>query len=170
MNITPVDLVLLVAAKSEGASEIPADTNSGPYVERVLRRVGLKKGKPWCAAEVADTGALALGSVWPLPLTGGCQVLYEFARKRAVVYDTPERGDVFLIWHPELERFAHTGFVTSVNPDGTCNTREGNTSGGGSREGWIVSARGTDGSKPRRFAREDRFIRWRELVRGSRDG
>lgn len=164
MNVSPVELVLRVAAGRVGASEVPAATNSGPYVERVLRRVGLPKGNPWCAAEVADVGAIALGGAWPLPLTGYCPTLFSWATKAAIVYDAPAVGDVFLIWNAALGRFAHTGFVTAVNADGTCCTHEGNTSGSGTREGWMVSARGRDGSKPRRFGQKDRFIRWAELV------
>src|SRR5690242_16523378 len=141
MQISVVDLVLRNAAGRVGASEVPANTNSGPYVERVLKRVGLKKGQPWCAAEIADVGAMALEKAWPLPLTGGCQELHDWAVKQGVLVDKPERGDVFLVWHPELGRFAHTGFIVDVLADGSCSTHEGNTSGNGSREGWIVAER-----------------------------
>lgn len=158
MNVSPVDLVLRVSAKSIGASEVPPNTNRGPYVERVLRRVGLKPGDPWCAAEVADTGVTALGDAWPLPLTGGCQVLYEWAAKKGCIATVPSPGDVFLVWHPELKRFGHTGFIVRTNGDGTCTTHEGNTSGGGSREGWLKAER------TRAFKPEDRFIQWAELV------
>lgn len=155
MNISPVDLVLRVSAKSLGACELPANSNAGPYVERVLQRVGLKKGDPWCAAEVYDTGATALGEdVWPLPKAGSCQLLYEWAVKHKCVAKTPSRGDVFLIWHPELKRFGHTGFVVDVPSSGPCVTHEGNTSGGGSREGWLKARR------ERVFKPEDRFIQW----------
>jgi hypothetical protein len=158
MNVDLIDLVLRVSSKSIGASEIPANTNSGPYVERVLKRVGLSKGDPWCAAEVYDTGATALGALWPLPATGGCQAIYEWAIAHNCVVKTPQRGDVFLVWHPELKRFGHTGFVITVGPDGSCETDEGNTSGGGSREGWLKARR------TRRFAPADRFIRWTKLL------
>jgi hypothetical protein len=159
MIIAPIDLLLRVSAKSIGACEVPANTNAGPYVERVLKRVGLKKGDPWCAAEVADTGYLAFGEHWPLPLTGGCQVLYEFAAGHGLIAKTPSRGDVFLIWHAELRRFAHTGLIVSVpTTGGPCTTHEGNTSGGGSREGWLKAER------QRHFAPEDRFIQWTSLL------
>lgn len=158
MRLAVVDLVLMVSAKSIGASESPANSNAGPYVERVLKTVGLAKGNPWCAADVADTGLIALGDRWPLPLTGGCQALFEFAERKKLVAMTPSRGDVFLIWHPELARFAHTGFVVEVLPSGECITHEGNTSGAGSREGWLKAER------RRRFKPTDRFIQWTALI------
>lgn len=158
ITLSPIDLVLRVSAKSDGASEHPANSNAGPYVERVQRVTGNKKGDPWCASEVADTGVIALGKDWPLPLTASCQRLAEFAKEKGIRFLKPERGDVFLVWHEELGRFAHTGFVVDVHPDGSCTTREGNTSGGGSREGWMKAER------VRRFKPEDRFVRWVKLL------
>ena len=165
MKIDVIELVLREAEGRVGAGELPPASNAGPYVERVLKRVGLEKHNPWCAAEVADIGAVALLNLWPLPLTGSCQALFEFATRKGIVVDEPHRGDVFLIWHPELGRFAHTGFIIAVHPDGTCLTHEGNTTSGprpgapkDSREGWIVA------EKTRKFKKEDRFINWAPLV------
>lgn len=162
ISLSPIDLVLRVSAKSVGASEHPPNTNSGPYVERVQKVTGNSKGAPWCASEVADTGVKALGKLWPLPLTASCQALADFAKLKKCRFLKPERGDVFLIWHPGLGRFAHTGFIVQVGvavADGSCLTDEGNTSGGGSREGWMKARR------VRRFKPEDRFIRWAMLLK-----
>jgi hypothetical protein len=158
LSIDPVELVLRVASATVGASEIPANTNTGPYVERVLALCGLKKGDPWCACQTANVGVAALGAVWPVPKYGGCQLIFEWATKKKIVHTAPERGDLFVIWHPELGRFAHIGFIVKVNADGSCITHEGNTSGGGSREGWLVAERS------RTFKPVDRFIRWRSLL------
>lgn len=157
VSLNAVDLVLRVAAKSTGASEHPPNTNSGPYVERVLASVGLSKGQPWCAADVYDTGHIALGPLWPGPKTGGCQALYEWGVRKGIVQTTPQRGDIFVVWHPELGRFAHTGFIITVIGD-SCTTHEGNTSGGGSREGWMAAERS------RVFGPKDRFLRWVTLL------
>lgn len=154
MIISPVDLVLTVSSAGVGGTEVPVASNRGPFVEPRLKLVGCKPGDPWCAADVAFTGHLALGAAWPLPLTGGCQALYEWAVKHGCIATTPSRGDVFLIWHPELGRFGHTGFVVNVPASGPCTTHEGNTSGGGSREGWLKAER------QRVFKPEDRFIQW----------
>jgi hypothetical protein len=158
VNIAAIDLVIRVARATTGASELPPGSNRGPYVERVLKLVGLGPGKPWCAAQVANVGIGALGEHWPLPRTGGCQELHDWAHTRGLLASTPSRGDVFLVWHTELGRFAHTGLVLEVQPDGSCTTHEGNTSRGGSREGWIAAER------VRRFKPADRFIQWTSLV------
>lgn len=159
-QIAPVDLVLRVASATVGASEVPANTNAGPFVERCQKVTGNGKGDPWCAAFVAMVGVAALGKFWPVIKTGGCQQLHDWAARSGVVVAAPAAGDVFLIWHPEVDRgrFAHTGFVVRVNADGGCATIEGNTSGGGSREGWMVAER------TRRFKPSDRFVRWASLV------
>lgn len=158
VRIAPRDLVLRVAAATVGASEVPANTNAGPFVERCQKVTGNTKGQPWCASFVAMVGEAALGPLWPVVKTGGCQPLHDWALGRGVVHEQPTIGDVFLVWHAELGRFAHTGFVLAVRPDGNCHTIEGNTSGAGSREGWMVAQR------TRRFRPEDRFVRWTELV------
>lgn len=159
VEITPADLVLRVASATVGASEVPANTNKGPFVEACLKAVDLAPGNPWCAAWVYYIGRKALGALWPLPKTGGCQFLHDWAKTALAVHEKPDAGDVFLVWHAELGRFAHTGLVVSVNPDGSCQTIEGNTSGSGSREGWIVAERA------RTFTAKDRFIGWAQLVK-----
>lgn len=66
----------------------------------------------------------------------------------------PKVGDIGLLYFPKMGRFAHTFFVTDP-PDATgrWGTIEGNTSGGGSREGWGVFR------QRRLFKSQDRFIR-----------
>lgn len=151
-----VDLLLRVASATEGATEI--GNNAGPYVTRVLKRTGLSAGNPWCAAWIADVGRIAFDSRWPLPLTASCWQLGDFAYRKGALAETPEVGDVFLLHYPSLNRFAHTGLVTEVLPDGRIRTLEGNTNDGGSREGWGVFRRTrTPGAR-------DRFIRWTQLV------
>jgi hypothetical protein len=120
----------------------------------MLQVTGLGPGYPWCAAFVAHVGKSALGAKWPLPLTAGCAVLGDFAKSRGLLVETPEVGDVFLVYFPSLKRYAHTGFVLGLNGS----TIEGNTSGGGSREGWGVFARS------RAWKPQDRFIRWTRLL------
>lgn len=157
--MSPVDLVLRIALATEGACESPPLSNAGPFVVRVLKGVGLAKGQPWCAAQLYDWGTKALGPAWPLPKTGGCQVLADFATSKKILKTMPRVGDAFLIWHPELGRFAHTGLVLAVYSDGSCLMIAGNTSGAGVRDGWLV------GVRTARFAPADRFVRWATLVK-----
>lgn len=158
MIVTPADLVLRVAAATEGATESPPNSNAGPYVERLLRVTGLGAGQPWCAAYVADVGVSALREKWPLPKTAACRALGLFAAEKGILRETPEVGDVFLLHYPSLGRFAHTGFVTKVLSPTRIETIEGNTNDGGSRDGWGVFRR-TRAVKP-----ADRFVRWTALL------
>lgn len=165
LTLSPIDLVLRVARSRVGASEVPPNSNAGPFVEPLLKKVGLAKGDPWCAADVYDIGTIAFDGttlVWPLPRTGGCAILGEYAAKHNVLVSTPEVGDVFLLWEKVegVYRFAHTGFVRSIVDAATktCGTTEGNTNSAASREGWLHA------EKTRVFKPEDRFIRWVNLL------
>lgn len=159
MLLSPADLLIRVAGASVGASEVPANSNAGPFVERCLRITGLGKGHPWCAAVVAMWGLEAFGAKWALPKTASCYQLGEYARVKEALDPTPAVGDVFLLHYPSLNRFAHTGIVVGVSA-GTIETIEGNTNDGGSREGWLVAR------KRRTPGERDRFIRWTTLFTG----
>jgi hypothetical protein len=159
MEISPVDLVLRVASATLGASEVPPNTNTGPYVERVLAGTHTPKGNPWCAAWVTDVGTHALGERWPVLRTASVQQMAEWAESKGIRYTAkPQIGDLFCLWFPKLNRFAHVGIVAAVQTDGQIVTVEGNTSGAGEREGWMVA------SKLRKLGRQDRLIRWAALL------
>ena len=159
MDIKPVDLLLRVASATLGASEVPPNTNTGPYVERVLQSTHTPKGNPWCAAWVTDVGTHALGEMWPVKRTASVQEMAEWAESKGVRYTAkPQMGDLFALYFPALGRYAHVGIVASVNPDGSIVTIEGNSNNGGSREGWAVV------TKTRKLGRRDRLIRWVELL------
>ena len=163
ISLSPVDLVLKVAAATVGACESPPNTNAGPYVKRVLASTGLPEGHPWCAAWTTDVGVIALGAAWPVLKSASVQQQCEWAAKaqcRYVATKTPAKpGDLFCLWYPKLNRWAHIGLVVSVAKDGkTCETLEGNTSGNGSREGWMVAR------KTRVLGPRDRLIRWVDVL------
>ena len=158
-----MELVLRVARATVGACEQPPNSNAGPFVERVLRTTGNKAGDPWCAAWVTMIGVTALGEAWPVKKTASVQQMAEWAEKarcRFVAAKSPAQvGDLFCLYYPKLKRWAHVGIVTAVEKDGkTIKTVEGNTSGSGSREGWLVA------EKTRTLTEADRLIRWVNLV------
>lgn len=163
MNITPIDLVLRVAAATVGASESPPNTNKGPFVARCLKTTGLPEGHPWCAAWTTMVGIAALGDAWPVLKSASVQQQAEWAAKhkvRLVATKTPAKaGDLFCLYYPSLKRWAHIGFVLSAARDGkTIRTLEANTSGAGEREGWLVA------EKTRVLTGRDRLIRWAGLI------
>ena len=101
--------------------------NDGPKVETYLAAAGLKKGQPWCAAFVSWVYQQA---GYAKPRTGWSPAL--FPASQLVKQRKP--GVVFGIYYPELKRIGHCGFVLSETTDWLL-TVEGNTNGGGSREG-----------------------------------
>lgn len=162
--MTPVELVLKIASATEGAGENPPNSNSGPFVERCLKVTGLGPGHPWCAAFTTMVGVTALGEQWPVLKSASVQQQAEWAERakcRLVAVKAPALpGDLFCLWYPKLGRWAHVGFVVSVAKDGkTITSIEGNTSGSGSREGWMVAR------KTRVLTTKDRLIRWTEVIK-----
>ena len=155
MTIQEKIIRLLVTARTQvNVTECPPKSNRGLKVEDYLASCGLGGGYPWCAAFVRWAGKAALGDEWPVPAMAGCASLGEWAASQGRLVKTPVRGVVFLMYYSSMQRFAHTGFVVEPSPQGGWTTIEGNTSGGGSREGWGVFQR------TRTFGEHDRFIRW----------
>ncbi|UOF79577.1 chap domain [Caudoviricetes sp.] len=104
-------------------------------------------------------GVTALGDAWPVKKTASVQQMCEWAeqaRCRYVAAKSPAQvGDLFCLYYPKLKRWAHVGIITAVEANGkTVRTIEGNTSGSGSREGWLVA------EKTRTLTEADRLIRW----------
>jgi hypothetical protein len=178
MPLTPA---FLIAAAGSFVGHREQGQNRGPMIDLFLSSVGLEPvadepGQPWCAAFVYHVGKwshfdYAAGkSSWPLPATGSCSRLGDFAKRKDVLKAEPMSGDVFLLWSPQLVRFVHAGVITRIracgetparNPWYECDTIEGNTNDDGGRERWGVLA------KHRIFyvAAGDRFIRWADLDR-----
>lgn len=163
ITLSPVELLLRVSKATVGAGEVPAGSNAGPYVRRVLKRTGNKEGDPWCASQISDWGAIALEELWPIPLTASVMVMCDWAAKTKCRYQatkvTPKVGDLLAIWYPSMKRWAHICLIVEVHDDGTVTTRDGNTSGDGGREGWLVA------EKRRKLATRDRLIRWVDVLK-----
>jgi hypothetical protein len=165
---------LIAAASSLVGVREDGGNNRGHMIELFLRGVNQSPGQPWCAAFVHHVGYWShfdyetQNSSWPLAATASCYMLGVEAKQRGVLREAPEVGDVFLLWNARLVRFAHTGVVARLRDKGEtprggawfdCDTIEGNTDLGGSREGDGVL------QHVRRFYPKagDRFIRWADL-------
>lgn len=130
-------LVRLEALRVAGTHVGDRETsrNSGPEVDAFLASVGLAPGFSWCVAFVFfcfREGAASVQQPNPCPHTAGALHLWALTPD-AYRHGDPEPGDVFVIDHGH--GLGHVGFVELVNADGTLVTVEGNTNGGGSREG-----------------------------------
>jgi CHAP domain len=153
--------VLAMARGQVGVAEKPRGSNAGPEVEGYLAVTGLDGGYPWCAAFVAWCGLKGLGKEWPIVRSADCDALLAQGRKLKIVHTSPQIGDIFLrLASPNDAN--HTGFVTTVDTDGVggvdgFGTIEGNTNGGGSRDGYGVFARS-------RSMGPYTFLRWIDAV------
>ena len=160
-RLTPEQALINLAYSYLDLKEEGGD-NRGQVIERMTRFCGLNPPQPWCAAAVAWWGWHALRvdsktSRWPLPKTASCWQLGESARKAGLLREAGKAGDVFLIYYPSLNRFAHTGVLVRQEGDRWV-TIEGNTNNDGSRNGWGVCER------RRTFGPKDRFVRWTEAI------
>lgn len=154
MNGHDVDLLIAEARRYLEVRETPPGSNRGLEVDYWIKEAKLdpKGAFPWCAAFVGQVGRQALGARWPCPRTASVPVLWAWADKGGYLETSAAIGDLYLVWHPELNGFHHVGIVTSLGAE--LGTIEGNTSGAGIREGWGVFARS------RAPAPADRFARW----------
>lgn len=123
---------LAIAATQVGVRE--HGRNRGPEVDSYSRDIGHDptKADPWCAIFVSamvKRAADALGVPVPLHLTAGVFTLDE-QTPASMHRKTPVAGSIFI-----KNAHEHTGFVVGVREDGTLDTVEGNTNGGGSSEG-----------------------------------
>jgi hypothetical protein len=138
------------AAEQVGVAEDPPGSNGGEAVEAFLASVGLGAGQAWCAAFVywcVDRAATETGQANCMPKTGGVLEMWRRARKAGLPCVSAAEalarpalvtsGMVFVMDHGAGR--GHTGFVQALS-DGRLRTVEGNSSGGGSREGTGVFA------------------------------
>lgn len=123
--------------------EVPLGSNRGPRVEEMQKAAGISPGDPWCCA--ADftwykEGATALGITSPLPVTGYCPAMVNWARThgRLIPAAHAAPGDPVFYWSDSMGRFSHTGLCRLNLGNGKIIAIEGNTNDNGSREGWGV--------------------------------
>lgn len=138
--MTLAEATVAYAKSQVGVQEHPKGSNCGTEVERYLSYVNLPKGKSWCAAFVSyctGTSAADLSMDSTLKPSGGALALY--FKNRELAIDAPTDNCIFVIDHGG--GLGHTGFVVTVNPDGTATTCEGNTDPQGGREGYMVAER-----------------------------
>jgi hypothetical protein len=134
------ECVVASASADVGVRELTG-RNDGPAVERYQRHVQAPPSSSWCAAFVSyhlsACGVANPRSAWSPAFALAKDRVWT---PRKALRD-PLPADVFTLYYPHLGRVGHAGLV--AGRDGRyIRTLEGNTSGGGSRDG--------DGVYPRR--------------------
>jgi hypothetical protein len=132
MTAVEVAKQLLFVKEKSGA-------NDGPWVEAILRSVGLPKGNPWCMAFVSFCMMIAFAGKSPVPQTASCDVLLKWAEDHDRTEKTPVPGDLFLVMASPTDAI-HVGFVTAIGKL-SFKSIEGNTNPAGGREGYGVFER-----------------------------
>lgn len=114
--------------------------NDGFEVERYLNFVGQEAGAPWCAA-FTSYNLHAVGIEKPInpvsawaPSFSNRYVVWSQARVKAKTALSPQTGDCFTLYYPNLGRIGHVGFIVGSIGQSYV-TIEGNTANGGTREG-----------------------------------
>jgi hypothetical protein len=133
---SPRESIVDQARSSIGIREATG-RNDGPMVDEILSSVGLEGTKsPWCAAFVVWVGDKALTRPFnPYPRTAWSPIMLEHPTWDRTRGGKPlQPADVFGIWFNSMGRVAHTGIVEK-NEGEWIVTIEGNTNGGGSRDG-----------------------------------
>ena len=129
---------LVHTAKTQIGVREDTGRNDGRVVDSYLASTGLAGSRaPWCAAFIVWVGDTAFGASLfnPYPRSAWSPV---FVAKPT--WDRQRRGvplkpaDVFGIWFNSMGRVAHVGLVERNEGDWLV-TIEGNTNGGGSRDG-----------------------------------
>lgn len=127
--------------------------NDGPRIREYQDAVHMGNG-PWCAAYVG-WGVLELAKKLKVTipfttnpahargwlLSGDCWALYDFAKLRGLLTNTPLPGSVFLLDYEHNGDARHTGVLVEPKADepGVWWTVEGNTNDDGSPEGYEVA-------------------------------
>jgi hypothetical protein len=128
--------VVETARKVIGTTEATGQ-NDGPVVDEILDSVGLKGTRaPWCAAFVVWVGDKTFTrSFNPYPRTAWSPAMLYRPTWNRTRRGTPlKSADVFGIWFNSMGRVAHTGLIEKSDGEWLL-TIEGNTNGGGSRDG-----------------------------------
>lgn len=144
--------------------EVPPGSNEGERVEGVIRWGGGVKGQSWCAYLVYFVGSLACavaGKVWPLPRTGSCEMLRQFALRKKILRSEPSVGDVYVLLNGAGVAH-HTGFVrgfTETHFDETSgNTTDPKSTNTPSSEGLGCF------ENSRKLGPQYAFIHWQDLA------
>lgn len=142
--MTPlVEAVLSIARSQLGVREHPPGSNRGPEVDGYLMSVGLDPTQgsyPWCSAFVSWVIHEAGEHMTTPPKFKGSASVERLYLKNLehMRLAGPEPGSVFIHFVKGTSGPGHTGFVVSVNDDGSLATIEGNSDGTGSRTGGQV--------------------------------
>jgi len=164
-QVNPVDKFIEIALEWVGTKEEPEGSNRGFHIDLWNRACNVPVGSFWCAtflSAVATRLKFLTGTNWELGTSADCDQWFSRAKKLGIVYQTPKRGDIFVVMAKgSLHDAVHIGVVGGFD-GGEWWSIEGNSNLDGSRNGTAVVKR------PDLFAFRNsanlRFIRWADTL------
>lgn len=133
-KLTKQECIIDKASKEVGVRE-QGGNNKGERVATYLASVNVYTPSPWCAAFVHfimnECKVPNKVTAWSPSATASNRIYDRRYPSNNKI--TPQSGDVFTLYYPNLKRIGHTGFITSWN-DKWVETIEGNTSEADTRE------------------------------------
>lgn len=122
--------ILEVARLFNFVRELP--DNRGLRVEAIQRWSNGQSGESWCCFFATMVLDIYFKGQSPIARGGVCQDVYEMARLRHWIVDSPQPGDLYLFVN-DADHAHHIGFVTATNPltGISGNTSEDGTSSNG---------------------------------------
>ena len=135
-------------------------SNSSPMIDQYLKHVGFDYPVPWCAAFVSwnlhQVGVDNPSSAWSPSFARDKDVIWFGKHGFKKGYSAAKCGDCVTFYYSRLGRVGHVGFYIKSDKSGYFITIEGNTNGGGSREGDGVYMKKRD---PRKVYAISRYIK-----------
>ncbi len=123
-----------------GVHEVPKGSNDGPFIRVYLAFVGIFHPAAWCCAYCSfriHKAAASLGIKSRWPKSGYVQGVYNWSVKNTIISTKPLKNHAFVVYYPNLKRYAHIGLIADVKGDKFL-TVEGNSNTDGGREGYAV--------------------------------
>lgn len=168
-QVNPVDKFIEIALEWVGTKEEPEGSNRGFHIDLWNRACNVPVGSFWCAtflSAVATRLKFLTGTNWELGTSADCDQWLSRAKKLGIVYQTPRKGDIFVVMAKgSLHDAVHIGIVGGFD-GGEWWSIEGNSNLDGSRNGTAVVKR-PDLFKFRTSSNL-RFIRWADTLDASK--
>ena len=135
-QVDPVEKFIEIALEWVGTKEEPEGSNRGFHIDLWNRACNVPVGSFWCASFVSSVASrlkFLTGTNWELGTSADCDVWFARARKLGIVYQTPRKGDIFLVMAKgSLNDAVHIGIVGGFD-GGEWWSIEGNSNLDGSR-------------------------------------
>jgi hypothetical protein len=118
--VTIIELARCFRRVREVRNKDGSTDNRGARVEGIQTYRGGTKGESWCCDLFWTITDMYFAGVYdkesPVPRTGSCQEVYEWAKKNSLIVEYPSVGCGYLYVN-EDDHAHHIGFITGIGPE-----------------------------------------------------